>query len=171
MHSDPGIYVRGSNSCENGFLTHDMEIASPDHLTGILSTFDPFILNNSTVYKSGFPGSLQQLLILLHQHEAGPGNKQKYEGEITLGLVSSALKVKGPLVRDHTSFAASFRTSYLQTIARLYNKSVKDQKQQNFMPEYAFNDATVSIDSKLSNRWRVTAFGIIYDRRSKYEVK
>ena len=41
---DPGIYVRGSNSCENGFLTHDMEIASPDHLTGILSTFDPFIL-------------------------------------------------------------------------------------------------------------------------------
>ena len=22
---DPGIYVRGSNSCENGFLTHDME--------------------------------------------------------------------------------------------------------------------------------------------------
>ena len=28
------------------------------------------------------------------------------------------------------------------------------------MPEYAFNDATVSIDSKLSNRWRVTAFGL-----------
>ena len=157
---DPGIYVRGSNSCENGFLTHDMEIASPDHLTGILSTFDPFILNNSTVYKSGFPAVYNSYLSSYINMRPDPGNKQKYEGEITLGLVSSALKIKGPLVRDHTSFAASFRTSYLQTIARLYNKSVKDQKQQNFMPEYAFNDATVSIDSKLSNRWRVTAFGL-----------
>ena len=157
---DPGIYVRGSNSCENGFLTHDMEIASPDHLTGILSTFDPFILNNSTVYKSGFPAVYNSYLSSYINMRPDPGNKQKYEGEITLGLVSSALKIKGPLVRDHTSFAASFRTSYLQTIARLYNKSAKDQKQQNFMPEYAFNDATVSIDSKLSNRWRVTAFGL-----------
>lgn len=92
--------VRGSNSCENGFLTHDMEIASPDHLTGILSTFDPFILNNSTVYKSGFPAVYNSYLSSYINMRPDPGNKQKYEGEITLGLVSSALKTKGPLVRD-----------------------------------------------------------------------
>ena len=50
-----GIYVRGGNSNENGFLINNMPIAYPDHLTGILSTFDPYILNNSTLFKSGFP--------------------------------------------------------------------------------------------------------------------
>ena len=39
-----GIYVRGGNSNENGFLINNMPIAYPDHLTGILSTFDPYIL-------------------------------------------------------------------------------------------------------------------------------
>lgn len=157
---DPGIYVRGNNSCENGFLTHDMEIASPDHLTGILATFDPFILSNSTIYKSGFPSVYNSYLSSYINMRPDPGNKQKYEGELTVGLVSSAIKAKGPLLKNHTSFAASVRTSYLQTIARLYNKSVKGPGNQNYIPEYSFNDATLSIDSKLSNHWRLSAFGL-----------
>lgn len=157
---DPGIYVRGSNSYENGFLIQDMEIANPDHLTGILSTFDPFILNNSTVYKSGFPAYYNGYLSSYINMRPDQGNKEKYEGELTVGLVSSALKAKGPILKNHTSFAASLRTSYLQSIARLYNKSVKGQNQQNFMPEYAFNDITLSLDSKLSNRWRISGFGL-----------
>lgn len=157
---DPGIYVRGNNSCENGFLTHDMEIASPDHLTGILSTFDPFLLNNSTLYKSGYPAVYNGYLSSYINMRPDPGNKEKYEGELTVGLVSSALKAKGPLVKGHTSFAASVRTSYLQTIARLYNRSVGEPDHQNYMPEYSFNDVTLSVDSKLSDRWRMSAFGL-----------
>lgn len=157
---DPGIYVRGNNSSENGFLTNDMEIASPDHLTGILSTFDPFLLSNSTIYKSGFPAVYNSYLSSYINMRPDPGNKQRYEGELTVGLVSSALKAKGPIIKNHTSFAASVRTSYLQTIAHLYNKSVKGTENQNYMPEYSFNDATLSIDSKLSNRWRLSAFGL-----------
>ena len=157
---DPGIYVRGNNSCENGFLTYDMEIASPDHLTGILSIFDPFILSNSTIHKSGYPAIYNSYLSSYINMRPDPGNKQKYEGELTLGLVSSAIKAKGPLLKDHTSFAASVRTSYLQTIARLYNKSVKSSNNQNYIPEYSFNDAALSLDSKLSNHWRISAFGL-----------
>lgn len=157
---DAGIYVRGSNSSENSFLTNDMEIASPDHLTGILSTFDPFLLSNSTMYKSGFPSIYNGYLSSYINMRPEAGNKQKYEGELTLGLVSSAIKAKGPLVKNHTSFAASIRTSYLQTIARLYNKSVKDNTNQNSMPEYSFNDLTFNIDSRLSQRWRLSAFGL-----------
>ncbi|MEG2790024.1 MAG: TonB-dependent receptor [Odoribacter sp.] len=157
---DPGIYVRGSNSCENGFLTHNMEIANPDHLTGILSTFDPYLLNNSVIYKSGYPANYNSYLSSYIQMQPDPGNKKEYEGELTLGLVSSALKAQGPILKNHTSFAASIRTSYLQTIAKLYNKSIKGEENQNYMPEYGFNDVTVSLDSRLSNRWKVSAFGL-----------
>lgn len=157
---DPGIYVRGGNSYENGFLTNDMEIASPDHLTGILATFDPYILNNSTIYKSGFPAAYNSYLSSYINMRPDVGNKEKFEGEISLGLVSSALKAKGPLAKNHTSFAISARTSYLQAIAHLYNKSIKKPEDPNYMPEYSFNDLTFSLDSRLSNKWRLNAFGL-----------
>lgn len=157
---DPGIYVRGGNSYENGFMTNGIEIASPDHLTGILSTFDPYILNNSTLYKSGFPAAYNSYLSSYIDMRPEPGNKQKYEGEVLLGLVSSALKAKGPIIKDHTSFAASLRTSYLQSIAKVYNKHIKQPEDQNYMPEYSFNDVTLSLDSRLSAKWRLTAFGL-----------
>lgn len=157
---DPGIYVRGGNSWENSFLIQDMEIAGTDHLTGILATFDPYIFNNSILYKSGFPASYNGALSSYINMIPDPGNKQKTEGEFSLGLVSSALKAKGPLIKNHTSFAASLRTSYLQAISRLYNHSVKGNNTGNLLPEYAFNDATLSLDSRLSSRWNLSAFGI-----------
>lgn len=157
---DPGIYVRGGNSWENSFLIHDVEIAGTDHLTGILATFDPYIFNNSTLYKSGFPAAYNGSLSSYIHMTPDPGNKQKLEGELTLGLVSSALKAKGPLKKNHTSFAASLRTSYLQAISKLYNRSVKGNNTGNLLPEYAFNDLTLHVDSRLSSQWNLNAFGI-----------
>ncbi len=157
---DPGIYVRGGNSYDNEFLINGMSIINPEHLTGILSTFDPYVLSNSTIYKSGFPARYNSYLSSYIDMRANSGNKQKYEGEATLGLVSSGLKVKGPILKDHTSFIASIRTSYLQSIAKIYNKSVKGTTGQQSIPEYSFNDVTLSIDSKFSNKWRITAFGL-----------
>ena len=155
-----GIYVRGGNSNENGFLINNMPIAYPDHLTGILSTFDPYILNNSTLFKSGFPARYNSFLSSYINMRPEPGNKHEHEGELTLGLVSSALKAKGPIIKNHTSFAASARTSYLQHISRLYNRSMDDKTNPNYMPEYSFSDITATIDSRLSDKWRMTAFGL-----------
>lgn len=160
---DPGIYVRGNNSSENSFLTNDMEIASPGHLTGILSTFDPYILSQSSLHKSGYPAHYNGYLSSYINLLPDAGNKQHYEGELTLGLVSSAIKAKGPILKKHTSFITSIRTSYLQTLARLYNQSVKGEENQNYMPEYSFNDITLNIDSKLSAQWRLSAFGLFTD--------
>ena len=155
-----GIYVRGGNSNENGFLINNMPIAYPDHLSGILSTFDPYILGNSTLYKSGFPARYNSFLSSYINMRPEPGNKNKHEGELTVGLVSSALKAKGPIIKNHTSFAVSARTSYLQHISKLYNRSMDDKKNPNYMPEYSFSDITATIDSRLSDKWKATAFGL-----------
>ncbi len=155
-----GIYVRGGNSNENGFLINDMPIANPDHLTGILSTFDPYIISNSTLYKSGFPARYNSFLSSYINMRPEQGNKQNYEGEITLGLVSSSIKTQGPIIKNKTSFAVSLRTSYLEHIARIYNQTIKDQQEPNYMPEYGFSDVTVSLDSKISGKWRMNAFGL-----------
>lgn len=153
---DPGIYVRGGNSTENAFLVHDMEVANPNHLSGILSTFDPYILNRSTVYKSGFPARYNDYLSSYINMSPLQGNKEGYEGEVTVGLLASAIKAQGPLVKGHTSFAVSARASYLQHIADLYNKA----NGGTAMPSYSFYDVSATLDSRLSERWSASAFGL-----------
>ena len=70
----------GGNSNENGFLINDMPIANPDHLTGILSTFDPYIISNSTLYKSGFPARYNSFLSSYINMRPEQGNKTKLRG-------------------------------------------------------------------------------------------
>ncbi|MBC5620042.1 TonB-dependent receptor [Butyricimonas sp. NSJ-56] len=165
-----GIYVRGGNSNENGFLINNMVIAYPDHLTGVLSTFDPYILGNSTLFKSGFPARYNSFLSSYINMRPDPGNKYKHEGEVTIGLVSSALKAKGPIVKNHTSFAVSARTSYLQHISKLYNRSMDNEQNPNYMPEYSFSDITASIDSRLSDKWKASAFGLFSIDHMKMKI-
>ena len=136
-----------------------MPIAYPDHLTGILSTFDPYILNNSTLFKSGFPARYNSFLSSYINMRPEPGNKHEHEGELTIGLVSSALKAKGPIIKKSHVLCHLCRTSYLQHISRLYNRSMDDKTNPNYMPEYSFSDITATIDSRLSDKWRMTAFG------------
>lgn len=153
---DPGIYVRGGNSSENTFFVNDIEVANPDHLSGILSTFDPYVLGRSVIYKSGFPakynGSLSSYLNMF----SDSGEEQKYSGEATIGLLSSALKARGPIGRKGTSFAASVRGSYLQHMARLYNKV----NGSSAMPAYSFYDATASVHSRPAENLVLDCFGL-----------
>lgn len=165
-----GIYVRGGNSNENGFMINEMSIANPDHLTGILSTFDPYILSHSTLYKSGFPARFNSYLSSYLNMRPDAGNKWEHEGELTIGLLSSALRAKGPLLKGNTSYALSVRTSYLQHIARLYNKNIQDDTESNFMPEYSFSDITLNIDSRLSEKWRLNTFGLFTIDRLRMKI-
>ena len=164
-----GIYVRGGNSHENGFLVNDMLIANPDHLTGILSTFDPYVLSNSTLYKSGFPARYNSYLSSYLNMRPDSDHKQKHSGEVALGLVSSSFKAKGPVFKKSTSYALAVRSSYLQQIARLYNENVGDHSNST-MPEYAFSDITANISSRLSDKWRINAFGLFTIDRLKMEI-
>ena len=149
---DPGIYVRGSNSCENGFLTHDMEIASPDHLTGILSTFDPFILNNSTVYKSGFPARYSGRLSSVVDVRTKEGSMKEFHGTFSLGLLDGRVQFEGPIIKDKTSFNIAIRRSWADLFTApvffLLNRSNPDDKKN---VRYAFYDINGKITHHFSD--------------------
>lgn len=153
---DPGIYVRGGNSSENSYRVNDIEITDPSHLTGILSTFDPWILNRSVLYKSGFPARYNDYLSAYINMFPDGGDKETYQREVSVGLLSTALKINGPLLKKHTSFGLALRTSYLQYVAKLYNQA----NDNGGMPSYSFYDATATIDSRLSERLSLNVFGL-----------
>ena len=62
------------------------------------ATVGPYILNNSALFKSGFPARYNSFLSSYINMRPEPENKHEHEGELTIGLVSSALKAKGPIL-------------------------------------------------------------------------
>ncbi|MCD7936693.1 MAG: TonB-dependent receptor [Tannerellaceae bacterium] len=153
---DPGIYVRGGNSMENAYMINDLEVANPNHLTGIIAVYDPYVLGNSTFYKSGYPVRYNNYLSSYINMLPVRGSTEKVHGELTVGLLSSAIKMKGPVGHPNHTFAVSARTSYLQHIARIYNKANKGES----MPSYGFSDITLHFHSKLSDKWDLSLFGL-----------
>lgn len=157
-----GIYVRGGNSNENGFLINNMPIAYPDHLTGILSTFDPYILNNSNLFQKRLPRPVYNSFLSSYINmRPEPGNKHEHEGEPDSRTCLFRPESQRP---DHQKSYAPCRLCpdlfSLQHISRLYNRSMDDKTNPNYMPEYSFSDITATIDSRLSDKWRMTAFGL-----------
>lgn len=162
---DAGLYVRGGNSVDNMFLVDGTPIANPAHLTGILSVFDTWILSNSQLYKSGFPAEYNSgLSAYVNMHPEAEG--EDFNGEATLGFLSSAFKYRGQTENRRLHYSVSARTSYLQGVAALYNLGVDDE---NSMPFYAFYDVTGVMRLQLKEKLSLSVFGLLSTDRLRLE--
>lgn len=152
---DASFYVRGGGGSENACYLNGSPIQSPEHLTGILATFDPFVLGRATLYKSGFParynGALASYLLL----QPAKAAETPFSGEAEAGVLSSAFRMrfagKGGAV-----VSASARLSYLQYLTRLYNRIDSESD----IPDYTFSDYTASAYVPLGRGWTAEAFGL-----------
>lgn len=146
---DAGIYVRGGNSSQNAYLINSIPVTDPNHLTGILSTFDPYILGNSRFYKSGYPSVYNGYLSSYINMTPALYSTCKLTGELTTGVLSSSMKFKiKPDKNERSMLGVSYRKSYYQILANAYN-NYNDES----IPPYRFSDITLSYDYKLSNDW------------------
>ncbi|WP_462319449.1 carboxypeptidase-like regulatory domain-containing protein, partial [Marinilabilia sp.] len=154
---DGGLYVRGGSGFDNAFYVNDINVANPRHITGILSTYDPYIIGYSEVFKSGFPASYNGALASYINMHPTDYFKDSLSGEIKLGLLSSSLRTKIKLGRNRKALAAlSYRNSYFQYAGKVINKRREDNK----IPEYSFRDLTFTLKSPINENWDVQLFGI-----------
>jgi len=154
---DAGIYVRGGNSSHNAYLVNSISVADPQHITGVLSTFDPYVLDHSIIYKSGYPAQYNGFLSSYINMQPTRQNLYHYSGEATVGLISSSLKAKLKTGQNNAKvFALSMRKSYLQFLAEAYN----GKEEYDEVPAYAFTDITFSADASFNNNWRLSALAM-----------
>ena len=155
---DAGIYVRGGNSSQNAYLVNGNPVADPQHIAGLLSTFDPYILNHSRFYKSGYPSKYNGFLSSYIDMKPVAYLNEDINMEASLGLLSSSVKAKiKPDKRKKSLLALSFRQSYFQFLAGVYNKGKESNEQ---LPSYSFNDLTLSYSFPVLKDWEVSLFGL-----------
>ena len=107
-----GFNVRGGGVDQNLILQDGGLIFNPSHFFGFFSVFNPSMVDNATLYKSGVPAQYGGRLSSVLDVKLKDGNFREYDVEGGIGLVSSKLTVSGPILQNKLSFIAGGRASY-----------------------------------------------------------
>jgi len=118
-----GFYVRGGGADQNLILLDEATVYNASHLLGFFSVFNTDALKDVTLYKGSQPAQYGGRLSSVLDIRMQDGNDKNYGVEGGIGLISSRLKVEGPIVKDKGSFTVSGRRTYADLFLKLSGDS------------------------------------------------
>ncbi len=121
-----------------------------NHLFGFLSVFNTDALKNVTLYKSSFPARFGGRLSSVIDINTKDGNKEKFTGSATLGLLAAKFNIEGPLIKDKTSFTLSARRSYADLFMGKFQEWT--DKEGNSRDNFYFYDLNAKLHHKFNNK-------------------
>ncbi len=114
-----GFYVRGGGADQNLILLDEAMVYNASHLLGFFSVFNTDALKDVTLYKGSQPAEFGGRLSSVLDIRMQDGNDKEYGAEGGIGLISSRLKIDGPIVKDKGSFTISGRRTYADLFLKL----------------------------------------------------
>lgn len=148
-----GFYIRGGAADQNLILLDEAIVYNASHLLGFFSVFNADAIKDVTLYKGGQPAEFGGRLSSVLDIKTQDGNDKKYGVEGGIGLISSRLKIEGPVVRDKGSFTINGRRSYADLFLKLAKDSAMRQRKLYF---YDFN---AKINYRINDKNRIFLSG------------
>lgn len=164
-----GFYVRGGGPDENLILLDGVPVYNVNHLFGFFSVFNTDAINSVKLSKGGFPARYGGRLSSVLDIRMKEGNSKKFQGEGSVGLISSKLTLEGPIVKDKTSFIISGRRTYIDILAFPFIKAVGLMEDQNTNMGYYFYDLNAKINHKFSDRSRLYLSAYMGDDKAHFK--
>ncbi len=121
-----GIFVRGGEGDQNLYIIDGVTVYSVVHLLGFVSVFNEDAVSSMKIYSGGFPARFHGRLSSVIDIKTREGNLNKYEGGLSIGLLSAKFNVNGPIKRGNGSFFVSGRRSYIDWLVRPVIKDIAD---------------------------------------------
>jgi hypothetical protein len=146
-----GLYVRGGGPDQNLILLDGVPVYNASHLFGFFSVFNADAINNVELIKGGFPARYGGRLSSVIDISLKEGNMKKFQGEGSIGLISSKLTLEGPIIKDKTSFIVSGRRTYIDILTRPLIKAAGDGE----VVGYYFYDLNTKLNHKFSDKDRL----------------
>jgi hypothetical protein len=162
-----GLFVRGGGPDQNLVLLDDVPVYNVGHLLGFFSIFNADAVKQVSVTKDGFPGRYGGRLSSVVDVRMKEGRNDRIGGSVSLGLLSSGVSLDGPIVRDKASFAVSFRRTYVDALAAIYQLGEDDKTNYYFFDFNGKVSYTFSERSKLfiSSYWGRDKLYTLYNYR------
>ncbi|MCP4460675.1 MAG: TonB-dependent receptor, partial [Cytophagales bacterium] len=124
-----GLNIRGGDIDQNLILLDGAPIYNPNHFYGLISIFNPEVINSVDIMKGHIPaqfGGRVSSVINIIQKE---GNNKEYHISGGMGLVSGRLTIEGPVKKNESSFLVSARQSLLNfSVEDLVNESLGNSR-------------------------------------------
>lgn len=114
-----GFYVRGGASDQNLILLDEAVVYNASHLFGFFSTFNSDAIKDVNLYKGGMPAQYGGRLSSALDISMLDGNSKTLGVQGGIGLISSRLKVDGPIAKGKGSFMLSGRRTYADAFLKL----------------------------------------------------
>ena len=122
-----GFNVRGGSTDQNLFLINNAPIFNSSHLFGFFSVFNPDVISEFKLYKSGIPAVYGGRISSVFDINTKNGNKKKFAASGGISPITGRLMVEGPIIRDKTSFIIGARSTYSDWILkRINNQSIRN---------------------------------------------
>ena len=145
-----GFNVRGGGVGQNLILLNQAPIFNSSHLFGFFSVFNPDMIKQFDLYKSGIPARYGGRLSSVLDIALKDGNKTKLVGSGGVSPVAARFTVEGPIgKKQNHSFIVGGRSSYSDWIlARLPDPLIQNSKA-------GFFDVNGKINLELSRKDRI----------------
>jgi hypothetical protein len=140
-----GLNIRGGATNQNLILFNDAVVYNPSHLFGFFSTFNPDVLQNVELYKSGISAEYGGRLSAVLDVHSREGNTKKISGSGGISPITGRFTIEGPIIKDKTSFIIGARSTYSNWIlTKLNSRELRNSKAD-------FYDLTAQLTHKIND--------------------
>ncbi|MAQ70031.1 MAG: hypothetical protein CMD23_02925 [Flavobacteriales bacterium] len=153
-----GFYVRGGGPDQNLILLDGVPVYNSSHLFGFFSVFNIDAIKNVKLTKGGFPARFGGRLSSILEIDMKEGNMKEFQGQASLGLISSKLTLESPIVKDKVSYIISARRTYADVLL-----NALQPQDSGASGGYYFYDLNAKLNYRISNRDRIYLSGYFGD--------
>ena len=117
------LIVRGGSPAENGFYVDNIFVPNINHFPqwgasgGNINMLNMRFIDSLNIYTGGFDASYGNRLSSIVEIGYREGNREKFTGQMNLGIIGGGAQVEGPFAHKKGSFMLSAYRSYLDVIA------------------------------------------------------
>lgn len=149
IEGSSSLNIRGGANDQTLYLMDDVPVYNQNHTFGLLSIFNPEALRTAELYKGGLPAMYGNRLSGIASVYLKDGNMNEHNRSFSVGILSGAIHLEGPLVKDKLSYMISARRSLLDLIARGVVSLVDHS---TGMQMFAFHDINAKTSWNVNNK-------------------
>ncbi len=152
-----GFNVRGGSVDQNLILYDGLPVFNSSHVFGFFSSFNSEAIRDVTFFRGGIPSEYGGRVSSVLDIRSKEGNYQKWEASGGIGIISSNLMVSGPIKKDKTSIAVSFRTTYSDWLINTVRSNYVDLSKSTVK----FYDGTAKLTHRFTEKTKLTLSGYL----------
>ncbi len=143
------MLVRGGEPGQNQYLLDNVPLIYVNHLGGMMSVFNPDMINSVDFYKGNFParhGGKLSSIVDITQRE---GDVSKHQSSFSLGLTDASFSFEGPLAKKKMSYIVTARKTLIDGLMAGVSTIVQEN---DAIVAYGFHDINAKLSWKPNER-------------------